>query len=179
MCETKPIWRSLKWQVGSDKCQANGTRRSSQVQWYKQTQFRRVCLGLGGQICETKPILRLRIGDCGFRTDLWRDAPCGPPGHGPVVQTNPISESWTRPGADCAKQTQFAPERYEGQVLYGKRVTMHWVRQRPQKNKANWAKRLSRQTKPIGRHGAAGRDSPPCRSRADYAKRSQKAVGGS
>jgi hypothetical protein len=33
-----------------------------------------------------------RIVDCGFRTALRRDAPCGPPGQGPGVQSNPIRQ---------------------------------------------------------------------------------------
>jgi len=44
-------------------------------------------------VCKTNPILRLRLGDWGFRTAFRRDAPCGVPGQGPVVQTNPIGRS--------------------------------------------------------------------------------------
>ena len=33
------------------------------------------------------------IADCGFRPALRWDTPCGPPGQGPVVQTNPIGRS--------------------------------------------------------------------------------------
>jgi len=33
------------------------------------------------------------IADCGFRPALRWDTPCGPPGQGPVVQTNPIDRS--------------------------------------------------------------------------------------
>ncbi len=47
----------------------------------------------------TEAVSRLRILDCGLATDLRRaDRLC---------ETNPISERWTRPGAGCAKQTQF------------------------------------------------------------------------
>jgi len=40
--------------------------------------------------------------------------------------------------ADCAKQTQFAFERNEGQLLWGKGVMVNCTYKRPWKNKANF-----------------------------------------
>jgi hypothetical protein len=41
------------------------------------------------------------------------------------------------PGVDCAKQTQFAPERFDGQVLYGPRFMVNCTRNGCRQNKAN------------------------------------------
>jgi hypothetical protein len=109
----------------------------------------------------------LRIADCGFRADLRRDAPSrlpcpirgrqivqnwgmarqrgdnyakrtqsadpGPGGYGPG---DPTGGAFSR--ANCAKQTQFAFERNEGQVLWGKGVMVNCTYKGPWKNKANF-----------------------------------------
>jgi hypothetical protein len=116
LCETKPIWgcagrdpqadyakRSQTW-AGWDIW---GTARPGRPNGAKRTQF----------------------SDCGLRIQdsLAAGRPCGPPGPGPVVQTNPIRQGQScqtnpiptvtafgapiippfPPDADCVKQTQF------------------------------------------------------------------------
>jgi hypothetical protein len=104
--------------------------------------------------CETKPIPRLRISDWGLGTDLRRDARCGPPGQGPVVQTKPIA----RRGAP----RRCPAEQQKGQVLCGKGFMVNSTSDRPRQNKANLGKpgwdpgsRLCR-TKPISGAGSRG-----------------------
>ena len=70
------------------------------------------------ETCETKPIAS--------GAQQWargdKPVPSVPSGH--LRQTNPIPPAmpiWRSavPGANCAKQTQFCPEHWEGQVLCG------------------------------------------------------------
>jgi hypothetical protein len=59
------------------------------------------------------------------------DAAWGTRDEGPSCEMNPI---WR---ADCAKQSQFAPERYERQVPCRKRVMVNCTGHGPRQNKAN------------------------------------------
>jgi hypothetical protein len=73
--------------------------------------------------------------------------PCSNPGES--RETKPIADGRDTPvfhysiippfqsAAHCAKQSQFRAEGEQGQVLYGKRVTMNLACQRPRENKAN------------------------------------------
>jgi len=61
------------------------------------------------------------IADCGLSTDLQQDALCGPPGRGPVVQTNPIGR-----GQSCETKPIPLTGR-KSQVLAGTRVMVNWT----------------------------------------------------
>ncbi len=85
-------------------------------------------------MCETNPILRLRIVDCGLKTDLPRHARSAPSRLGPAR-------------ADCAKRTQF------GEVKCAKRTQSGPTsRKGPGSPKGETCK-----TNPISGRGPAGR----------------------
>jgi hypothetical protein len=108
--------------------------------------------------------------------DPWAGCPCHQFGemanYAKETQSADPCPGGRRPGdltggafsrADCAKQTQFAFERNEGQVLWGKGVMVNCTYKGPWKNKANsrWTGRDLMhgrsgvvQTKPIARSGA-------------------------
>ncbi len=114
LCKTKPISPSRWGQRGVNRA--------------KRTQFHPAGGPVWWPIVQNEPNssiadFGLRIADCGLGTDLQRDALCGPPSRGPVVQTNPIG--WSKPcetkpisrprrvgevqgtRGKCAKQSQF------------------------------------------------------------------------
>jgi hypothetical protein len=97
-------------------------------------------------MCKTNPTSRLRIADCGLKTDPPRDASHGLPPRACAGQT--------------CKQTQLAVERREGQVLYGQRVMVNLTSRGLQRNKAN-----SREpARPGGRQYKQTQFLPLCRS---------------
>jgi hypothetical protein len=105
----------------------------------KQSQFRGARLGRGE--------------DCAEQTQFRR-------GNRPGLGANHAKQSQTwagwdiwgmvrQGGANCAKQSQLAAERREGQVLHGKRVMVNWTRKRLPRNKPNswrWREGLYKQT---------------------------------
>ncbi len=80
-------------------------------------------------MCETNPICPL--------DGVGRGRPTHEEPTGELCETNPISPAGGRPGGKRAKQTQFAPERCEGQVLYGQRFMVNWTYKGLRRNKAN------------------------------------------
>jgi hypothetical protein len=111
------------------------------------------------------------ISDCGLGTQ-----------DRPAVARLPLRPAASGPRrAKCAKQTQFAPERYEGQVLYGKRFIVKWRCKGLRQNKANFRRcRVGRGRRDAGRivrneSNFAGRSGS---RRARCAKRSQFPVSG-
>jgi hypothetical protein len=127
-----------------------------------------------GEVRKTNPILRLRIADFGFKTDLRRDAPCGPPGHGPVVQTNPIGRS------ESCETNPISPG---GTGPAGAWDAKRMCKTNPICHPPRWDQRdRSRETKPISPPEGVGREpvlslpkERPTREepRADRAKRTQ------
>jgi hypothetical protein len=116
ICQTLGVPRQSRGitQVFSAKQSQKGGRRQSGggSQWYKQTQFQGV--GRPAQY----PAFHYSIL--------------------PPFQSDVDRAKRTQFGAgNRAKQTQFALERWEGQVLYGRRVMVNWTGKGARRNKAN------------------------------------------